>query len=530
MDRARRDLAHLYRRAGFGASPAELDVAVRHGLRRRRRTAPAARQRRRRRRGPPRRARPGPGPPENLRLAWLYRMLLTRAGRCRKRWCSSGTATSPPRFRRSAAAAPGADEAPARAVPRAGAGQLARAAAGVSRDGAMLDYLNNRQNRKAAPNENYARELMELFTLGIGNYTEHDIKEAARAFTGWTTDGEGDFIFNAPPARRRPQDVLRPRRQLRRRRRDRDHPRAPGRGPVRRRKAVPLLRLRRSRARRGRSAGGVVPRQRLRPCGRARRRDPALRRSFRSEKAYPRHDQEPGRATRRRAQTLGANPCRAISAPSLRRMGQDLLNPPSVKGWDGGQAWINAATLLERFELRQPGLAVPAASASESFVDPAAIARPVPHARARSSTASPERCSTATCHVQSSGAVGLRTGRRRDFADADAADRKIRGLVHLVMASPIVPAQLALRHGWSALCWQWPTRNKARSMTIRGSRCLHVVTSCSQGLVLVSVGVAAPAFLAKTVMASPTRRAPRVSNRSGRESWSSSSSPAATTG
>src|SRR5205823_242061 len=64
----------------------------------------------------------------------------------------------------------------------------------ISRDPAMLDYLNNQQNRKAHPNENYARELMELFTLGIGNYTEQDIREAARAFTGWAHDGD-DYIF-----------------------------------------------------------------------------------------------------------------------------------------------------------------------------------------------------------------------------------------------------------------------------------------------------------------------------------------------
>ena len=64
----------------------------------------------------------------------------------------------------------------------------------VSRDPAMLDYLNNQQNRKQKPNENYARELMELFTLGIGNYTEQDIKEAARAFTGWAHDGD-DFVY-----------------------------------------------------------------------------------------------------------------------------------------------------------------------------------------------------------------------------------------------------------------------------------------------------------------------------------------------
>jgi uncharacterized protein (DUF1800 family) len=64
----------------------------------------------------------------------------------------------------------------------------------ISRDPAMLDYLNNTQNRKAHPNENYARELMELFTLGIGNYTEDDVKQGARAFTGWAHDGD-DYIF-----------------------------------------------------------------------------------------------------------------------------------------------------------------------------------------------------------------------------------------------------------------------------------------------------------------------------------------------
>jgi hypothetical protein len=64
----------------------------------------------------------------------------------------------------------------------------------ISRDPAMLDYLNNNENRKAHPNENYSRELMELFTLGIGNYTEYDIKQAARAFTGWGHDGT-DFVY-----------------------------------------------------------------------------------------------------------------------------------------------------------------------------------------------------------------------------------------------------------------------------------------------------------------------------------------------
>ena len=65
----------------------------------------------------------------------------------------------------------------------------------VSKTGAMLNFLNNNQNRKDHPNENFAREVMELFTLGRGNYTEHDVKEAARAFTGWGANAKGEFVF-----------------------------------------------------------------------------------------------------------------------------------------------------------------------------------------------------------------------------------------------------------------------------------------------------------------------------------------------
>jgi uncharacterized protein (DUF1800 family) len=71
-------------------------------------------------------------------------------------------------------------------------GDLLRA---VSKSAAMLAFLNNQQNRKQHPNENFAREVMELFTLGRGNYTEQDIREAARAFTGWGYNLDGEFVF-----------------------------------------------------------------------------------------------------------------------------------------------------------------------------------------------------------------------------------------------------------------------------------------------------------------------------------------------
>lgn len=71
-------------------------------------------------------------------------------------------------------------------------GDLLRA---VSKSPSMLQFLNNQQNRKKKPNENFAREVMELFTMGRGNYSETDIKEAARAFTGWGFNQHGEFVF-----------------------------------------------------------------------------------------------------------------------------------------------------------------------------------------------------------------------------------------------------------------------------------------------------------------------------------------------
>jgi uncharacterized protein (DUF1800 family) len=65
-----------------------------------------------------------------------------------------------------------------------------------AKDPAMLVYLDSAQNRKGQPNENFAREVMELFTLGEGRYSEQDIKEAARAFTGWSLSRDtGDYMF-----------------------------------------------------------------------------------------------------------------------------------------------------------------------------------------------------------------------------------------------------------------------------------------------------------------------------------------------
>ncbi len=66
----------------------------------------------------------------------------------------------------------------------------------VSESVGMIDYLHLKQNRKGHPNEDFARELMELFTLGRDvDYSEHDVVEVARAFTGWSYDHKGDFVI-----------------------------------------------------------------------------------------------------------------------------------------------------------------------------------------------------------------------------------------------------------------------------------------------------------------------------------------------
>jgi uncharacterized protein (DUF1800 family) len=72
----------------------------------------------------------------------------------------------------------------------------------VTKSAAMMDYLNNRTNRVEAPNENFARELLELHSLGVGEYGERDVKEVARCFTGWTirmsADASlGEYLFDA---------------------------------------------------------------------------------------------------------------------------------------------------------------------------------------------------------------------------------------------------------------------------------------------------------------------------------------------
>ncbi len=134
-----------------------------------------------------------PSQPEKLQGWWLYRMFYTPhplLERCTLFW-HNHFATSLAKIDRSELMF-GQNK----LLRRHALGKFGPLLAGMSRDPAMLIWLDSNSNITGRANENFAREIMELFSLGVGNYTEQDIREAARAFTGWGTAG-GEFVFNA---------------------------------------------------------------------------------------------------------------------------------------------------------------------------------------------------------------------------------------------------------------------------------------------------------------------------------------------
>ncbi len=242
---------------------------------------------------------------------------------------------------------------------REGLGDYRALLKGLIRDPAMLAYLNNNQSRKNKPNENLARELMELFSLGVGQYGEKDIKEGARALTGYTFRDD-EFFFDQKNHDGGVKEILGQRGTL------------DGDGFVEAilaRDACSKYVARRwyhffvgdvPTEERG-GEGGLEPAQRtfihelaraLREGGYAIR--PALKKLFLSEHFYhPRfvlgQIKSPAVLVVGGVRSLGL-PARDISIlrDALDLMGQNLLFPPSVKGWDGGRSWINTSTLFVR--------------------------------------------------------------------------------------------------------------------------------------------------------------------------------------
>jgi len=230
-----------------------------------------------------------------------------------------------------------------------GTGNFRELVRAVGKSGAMMRYLDQQQSNKEKPNENWARELMELFTLGIGHYTEKDIKEAARAFTGWSVrDGEfyyalrrhdfglktilgqtasfdGDAVVNHVVAQPACSEFI-CRKLWKYFAYDNPEPEV---------------------------VTGLAETLRkhdynLKPV----LRQMFLSRAFYQDKAYFSQIKSPAQLVAQLLVQLDAEDreeAAMIGVYAMRAMGQSLFYPPNVKGWDGGRAWINTNTLLVRY-------------------------------------------------------------------------------------------------------------------------------------------------------------------------------------
>ena len=227
---------------------------------------------------------------------------------------------------------------------------------GLIRDPAMLRYLNNNQNRKERPNENFSRELMELFSLGEGNdYTEQDIKEGARALTGYSYRDDS-FVFNE-------------------RLHDSDQKTILGRSGnfdgddfvriiLSRKVCSEFLALKLYRF--FVNDAPDVPTKDQRPFLKTLAKKirsgeyeikPVLKALFKSRHFYMDTNRcavvkSPVQLTVQTIRCL-QTPVRDLTtlAAANELMGQSIFEPPSVKGWDGGRSWINTSTLFIRQNL-----------------------------------------------------------------------------------------------------------------------------------------------------------------------------------
>jgi len=209
----------------------------------------------------------------------------------------------------------------------------------------MIRWLDNETNRKGHPNENYARELFELFTLGPGHYSEQDIQEAARAFTGWTILRDA-FHFAAPLHDEGEKAVF------------------GRRGAF---GGDDILRLALEQKACGNFLAGKLLRFFVAPepppdaieefgallRGNGYDLSASLETLFASRLFFdPAHRRtlikSPLEFLVGGARCLAIAPDASALVPLLREMGQDLLAPPNVKGWPGHRDWINTATWMTR--------------------------------------------------------------------------------------------------------------------------------------------------------------------------------------
>lgn len=217
---------------------------------------------------------------------------------------------------------------------------------GIVLDPAMLDYLDNSKNKKGKPNENLARELMELFSLGEGNYSEQDIAAVARALTGYQATKTGEFRFNRNEHDKGRKTIL-------------------GQTGLFKAQDVARILLEQEACATWVSGRiieyfeGVWPEAERHEEYAACLRDndyelqPFLRKLLLDPRFY-REEVLGSRvmgpidylvSTQRR---LGIEVSPLFVYRAAEDLGQTLFQPPNVKGWEGGEAWITTASLLGR--------------------------------------------------------------------------------------------------------------------------------------------------------------------------------------
>jgi uncharacterized protein (DUF1800 family) len=301
----------------------------------------------------------------------------------------------------------------------------------VSQDPAMVRYLDNAQNIKAHPNENYARELMELFTLGIGNYTETDVRESARAFTGWALDR--DYAFQDFPARH-----------------DDGSKTFLGRtGNFTGKDIVEIIFTQPA-------AGRWFAKKLLNffvysdpepalidaVAALIRKNDynlqpvmSTLLRSnlFFSDRAYRALVKSPVQFVVGSYQLFGVRQSDAVALGALRRMGQVLFHPPNVKGWDGGAAWLNSQTVLTRENFASGLMAkmgnAPWIRSAMQTMDSVNMSRAVTATILQGDVSTASTAQLAA-YLKGEGASALA------MLSGENADERIRGAAYLTMAMP----------------------------------------------------------------------------------------------
>ena len=292
----------------------------------------------------------------------------------------------------------------------------------MGRDPAMIIWLDSNKNVKGHPNENYAREVMELFSLGVGNYSEHDIREAARALTGFTLRAD-QFQFDAALHDDGSKTIFGQRGNF-------------GGDDVARlvldQPAAAMFIA--GKLFREFVADQAPPPALLEPlAGQLRETNydihqalSTLLRSqlFFSPAAYRARIKSPAEYMAGLLRVFGSRVQVAGLAEAMAGLGQSLFAPPNVKGWDGGPAWLNTATIIARHNLAwdmvRGGYAPP---------DAAALLRADQQAK------SPRQQLALACDIFLQGDLAPQA-RQRLLHLAENKTKPINELVHLLLTMP----------------------------------------------------------------------------------------------